>query len=125
MQPIHLDVAAELAAYLKGKPAGEVVRGGPRARGAARARVLRIDLDAAGTASAVDGPEHADFHALRHSYLTLGGRSGIDLRTLQEVAGPSTSKLTEWYTHRRPHDLAGAVDKMPSIIPARGHRPPV
>ena len=47
--------------------------------------MLRTDLDAAGipyTVEGPEGPEYADFHALRHSYLTLGGRSGIDLRTL-------------------------------------------
>ena len=36
-----------------------------------------------------DGPEHADFHSLRHSYLTALGRSGVDLRVQQELAGHS------------------------------------
>src|SRR5262249_20408159 len=44
--------------------------------------------------------------------------AGIDLRTLQELAGHSTSKLTERYTHVALHDLAGAVEKLPSILPA-------
>src|SRR5262249_17374569 len=73
-----------------------------------------------GIAYAVDGPdgaEHADFHSLRHSYLTLGGRSGIDLRTLQELAGHSKPELTARYTHRRLYDLAGAVEKLPNLIP--------
>ena len=81
--------------------------------------MIRIDLDACGipyTVPGPDGPEHADFHALRHSYLTLGGRSGIDLRTLQELAGHSTSALTERYSHRRLHDLAGAVEKLPTLV---------
>jgi hypothetical protein len=64
-----------------------------------------------------DGPLFADFHALRHSYLTLGGRAGIDLRTLQVLAGHSTSALTERYTHVRLRDLAGAVEKLPSLLP--------
>src|SRR5207253_20361 len=54
---------------------------------------------------------------LRHSYLTLGGRAGIDLRTLQELAGHSTPVLTARYSHVRLHDLAGAVAKLPSILP--------
>ena len=52
--------------------------------------MLRIDLEAAGIAYAVegpDGPEYADFHSLRHSYLTLGGRSGIDLRRCRNSPG--------------------------------------
>jgi hypothetical protein len=82
--------------------------------------MLRGDLDAAGIPYAVEGPDgplYADFHALRHTYLTLGGRAGIDLRTLQELAGHSTSKLTERYSHRRLHDLAGAVEKLPNFLP--------
>ena len=67
-----------------------------------------------------DGPEYADFHSLRHSYLTLGGRSGIDLRTLQELAGHSKPELTARYSHRRLYDLAGAVDKLPNLVPTTG-----
>ena len=87
--------------------------------------MLRIDLDAAGIPYAVegpDGPEYADFHALRHSYLTLGGRSGIDLRTLQELAGHSKPELTARYSHRRLYDLAGAVDKLPNLVPVESER---
>jgi hypothetical protein len=51
-------------------------------------------------------------------HLTLGGCAGIDLRTLQELAGHSTPNLTARYSHRRLHDLAGAVEKLPSLLPA-------
>ena len=68
----------------------------------------------------LDGPLYADFHALRHSYLTLGGRAGIDLRTLQELAGHSTPVLTARYSHRRLYDLAGAVEKLPRFLPVGG-----
>src|SRR5436853_6763723 len=64
-----------------------------------------------------DGPLFADFHALRHTYLTLGGRAGIDLRTLQELAGHSTPTLTARYSHRRLYDLAGAIEKLPRFLP--------
>ncbi len=82
--------------------------------------MLRLDLDAAGLPYVVEGPDgplFADFHSLRHSYLTLGGRAGIDLRTLQELARHSTPTLTARYSHRRLYDLAGAVEKLPSILP--------
>ena len=81
----------------------------------------RINLDAAGIPYAVEGPDgplYADFHALRHTYLTLLGRGGVDLRTAQELAGHSTPTLTARYTHRRLYDLAGAVEKLPSFLPA-------
>src|SRR5262249_39413565 len=103
-----------------GPLADSAIWAGTWARDHRGAEMLRIDLDAAGIAYAVegpDGPEYADFHSLRHSYLTLGGRSGIDLRTLQELAGHSKPELTARYSHRRLHDLAGAVERLPNLVP--------
>src|SRR5262249_50892844 len=85
VQPLPADVAGLLRDYVKGKPAGRAVWGGNWAKAYKAAEMLRGDLDAAGIPYAVEGPDgslYADFHALRHSYLTLGGRAGIDLRTL-------------------------------------------
>src|SRR5438132_291613 len=87
--------------------------------------MLRYDLEAAGIPYAIEGPDgplFADFHALRHTYLALGGRAGIDLRTLQELAGHSTPTLTARDSHRRLHDLAGAVQKLPRFLPGDGRR---
>ena len=123
VQPLPADVAAALRPYLSDKPAGAPVWGGTWARDHRGAEMIRGDLEAAGIAYAVEGPdgaEYADFHALRHSYLTLGGRSGIDLRTLQELAGHSDPILTARYSHRRLYDLAGAVDKLPNLVPTAG-----
>jgi integrase len=119
-QPLPADVADLLREYLRDKPASQPVWSGTWASDRVAADMLRIDLEAAGIPYVVEGPNgplHGDFHSLRHSYLTLGGRAGIDLRTLQEFAGHSTSTLTERYSHRRPHDLAGAVERMPSLLP--------
>ena len=121
VQPIPEDLAELLRVYLAGRPAGQPVWGGTWARDHRGAEMLRGDLEAAGIPYAVEGPDgplFADFHALRHSYLTLGGRAGIDLRTLQELAGHSTPTLTARYSHRRLHDLAGAIGKLPSLLPA-------
>ena len=120
VQPLPTDVAAAIGDYLPYKPAGGPIWGGTWARDHRGAEMLRIDLDAADIPYAVegpDGPEYADFHSLRHSYLTLGGRSGIDLRTLQELAGHSKPELTARYSHRRLYDLAGALDKLPNLVP--------
>jgi site-specific recombinase XerC len=121
VQPLPTDVAGELRGFLTGKPSNSPVWGGTWAKECRGAEMLRIDLDAAAIPYAVegpDGPEYADFHALRHSYLTLGGRSGIDLRTLQELAGHSTPELTARYMHLRLSDTAGAVSKLPKLVPA-------
>src|SRR5207244_9572455 len=90
------------------------------ATGRVAAAVSGGDRERAGMAYVVQGPAAplcADFHTLRHSYLTLGGRAGIDLRTLQELAGHSTPVLTARYSHRRLYDLAGAVEKLPRFLP--------
>jgi excisionase family DNA binding protein len=118
VQPLAADVADALRAYLDGRPANAPVWPGTWNHDAAE--MLRADLEATGipyTVEGPDGPLFADFHALRHTYLTLGGRSGIDLRTLQELAGHSNPNLTARYSHRRLHDLAGAVEKLPSLLP--------
>jgi integrase/recombinase XerC len=120
VQPLPPDLAELLRDYLRDRPAGQPVWGGTWASDRVGAAMLRIDLEAAGipyTVEGPDGPLFADFHALRHSYLTLGGRAGIDLRTLQELAGHSTPTLTARYSHRRLHDLAGAVEKLPRLLP--------
>ncbi len=121
VQPLPLDVAALMRDYLDGEPNGAEIWGGTWASGGKAAEMLRIDLESANIAYAVDGidgPLYADFHSLRHTYITLGGRAGIDLRTLQELAGHSTPVLTARYSHRRLYDLAGAIEKMPSFLPS-------
>jgi len=120
LQPLPGDVADLMRSYLRGRRPGRPVWPGTWATGRTGAAMLRGDLDAAGIEYVVqgpDGPLYADFHALRHTYLTLGGRAGIDLRTLQELAGHSTPTLTARYSHRRLHDLAGAVQTLPSFLP--------
>jgi integrase len=120
VQPLPPDVAELLREYLRDMPARQPVWGETWAESYKGAEMLRLDLEAAGIPYAVEGPDgllFADFHALRHTYLTLGGRAGIDLRTLQELAGHSSPDLTARYSHRRLYDLAGAVQKLPRFLP--------
>ncbi len=120
VQPLPADVADALRQYLEGKSNATPVWGGTWKSGCTGAEMLRRDLEAVGIPYAVDGPdgpEYADFHSLRHTYLTMLGRNGVDLRTAQELAGHSTPILTARYSHRRLYDLAGAVDKLPNLVP--------
>ncbi len=119
VQPLPADVAAALRGHLAGKPAGVPVWPGSWAKDYRAAEMLRLDLEAAGIPYAVqgaDGPEYADFHGLRHSFLTMLGRHGVDLRTAQELAGHSTPTLTAKYMHVRLHDVASAVGKLPELV---------
>ncbi len=100
------------------KPTGAPVWGGTWASDRRGAEMLRMDLEAAGIPYVIegtDGPLFADFHALRHSYLTLGGRAGIDLRTLQELAGHRPATLATAMQLQ----LAGAGDDAPGLVGTR------
>ncbi len=122
IQPIPQNVADLLRKYLKDRPPMQPIWGGTWAEDHRGAEMLRGDLEAVGIPYVVPGPNgplHADFHSLRHSYLTMGGESGIDLRTLQVLAGHSTPVLTTRYDHRERNVLAAAVDKLPNFLPTQ------
>ena len=53
------------------------------------AKMLRTDLEAAQIPYVVDGPDgplFADFHSLRHSYISLLNRGGVGLLNAQKLA---------------------------------------
>jgi site-specific recombinase XerD len=86
VQPLPPDLAELLREYIRDKSAGQPLWGGTWARDHKGAEMLRIDLEAAGIPYAIDGPDgplYADFHALRHTYITELGRAGVELRTAQ------------------------------------------
>ena len=55
----------------------------------------------------------ADFHALRHTYLSRLGRSGVSAKAMQKLARHSTVELTIGrYAHANLNDLGSAVRQM-------------
>ncbi len=78
------------------------------------AKMLKVDLKAAGIEYATsDGV--ADFHALRHTFITTLAMAGERIKVVQELARHSKADLTlNVYTHAGLHDLQGAVDRLPS-----------
>lgn len=61
---------------------------------------------------------YSDFHALRHSFITMVGKMGVSPREHQDLARHSTYALTSRYSHSRFYDLAAAVQGLP--IPSTG-----
>jgi integrase len=116
-QPIPADLVALMRGYLTGRPAGAPVWTG-LGRGRT-AEMLRYDLADAGVPYVQDGPDgpvYADFHALRHSFITSLERAGISIKTAMMLARHSDPKLTLGiYTHRGLVDLAAAVEQLPQL----------
>jgi integrase len=92
VQPLPLDVADALRSYLAARPAGQAVWPGAWPKNAAE--MVRADLSAAGIPYRDGEGRVADFHALRHSYITLLERSGVSPKLAQELARHSDIRLT-------------------------------
>lgn len=116
-QPLSKDVVASLRRYLPSR-AGVIWPGGWSDNAA---EMLQLDLEAVGIPYSVEGPDgplYADFHALRHSYIALLDRSGATLKEAMQLARHSDPKLTAAiYGRAQLHDLAAAVEAMPSLRP--------
>jgi integrase len=98
-QPILPELAETLRPWLACKPAGVPVLSVCPYKAAS---ILRQDLEAAG----VEDAESYDFHALRHSYITMVVKSGCSVKVAQELARHSDPKLTlNVYSHLGVHDL--------------------
>ena len=58
----------------------------------------------------------ADFHGLRHAYISAIVAGGASIRTAQELARHSTPVLTIGrYSHARLHDIQGALEALPDL----------
>lgn len=138
IQPLPLDVAVVLRGYLADRPADRPVWPGKswpvhasimlsldlaearktwlesfkndRQRAEAERTDFLVYQDSAG--------RFADFHGLRHTFITMVGKSGVSPKEHQDLARHSTYTLTGRYTHSRFYDLAAAVQALP--IPTAG-----
>jgi len=80
------------------------------------ARMIRADLKAAGIAYRDAEGRVADFHALRHTFITNLARSGVHPKIAQQLARHSTITLTmNRYSHTVLSDLSLAVESLPEI----------
>ena len=106
-QPLPPGVAYQLRPYLVGRSAGKPVWPGTWYKKAAE--MVRKDMEAAKVPYVIktlDGDRYADFHALRHSYLSALAASGAAIKELQELARHSDPKLT-----MAVYGQAGAADR--------------
>ncbi len=132
---LRAETVAVLRPLLKRREATESVFRMPRPDGVVRS-LLRPDLLAARTAwiEEAQAPEErerrerssflayrdaegrfADFHSLRHSFITNVCRTGAHFKTAQDLARHSTPLLTARYTHGFRNDEVAAVKKLPAL----------
>ena len=80
------------------------------------AEMLRHDLEEAEIPYVDESGAVFDFHALRGQFITEMARNGVSLVVASKLARHGDPSLTaRFYTHLNITDLAGAVDRLPSI----------
>jgi integrase len=138
--PIRTDVARELRAFIDGRAIASDAKLWPEMT-KQTAKMIRRDLEAAraawlgeSTGAERDKREQtdflaykdsaglfADFHALRHSYISLITRGGVHPKLAQQLARHSDINLTmSRYSHTVLADEAQALDVLPSFPSAFG-----
>ena len=115
VQPLRKDTAEALRPFLAPLAPAAPVFKMPRKEDVARL-LIRPDLEAAGIDYVDDAGRYADFHSLRHSFITHLGRSpDVNSKTAQDLARHSTPMLTARYTHGFKGDEVAAVNALPDL----------
>ena len=115
--PWPSEILAELKAWLTGKSEGLPLWPGKWAANRYGGKMLRKDIEAAGLEYKNADGLFADFHALRHTYITNLGRHGVPLTTAQKLARHSTPVLTAArYTHIDLGEQSKEVEKLPALL---------
>jgi integrase/recombinase XerC len=119
VQPIRRDLAETIRGWLKDKPRGEPLF--PTLHSARSARMLRHDLEAAGIEYVDDAGRYADFHALRHTFISALARTTAPFAVVQDLARHSDPRLTKRYAHTSLHDQTAALESLP--VASNSERP--
>jgi len=83
--------------------------------------MLKADLEAAGIDYRDHAGRHADFHALRHTFITNLARGGVPAKVAQTLARHSTISLTmDRYTHMEVLDQRRALEVLPDLTAPPG-----
>lgn len=125
--PLPSNILDMARAWLGGKKAGEALWPGSWAKNRYAGRMLKADLEAAEIPYRNDDGQFADFHALRHTFISNLARGGVPLATAQKLARHSTPVLTAArYTHIDLADQSKEVEKLPptgaQFGARRGHK---
>ena len=65
----------------------------------------------------IAGVDHANFHALRHTFATRAVESGINIKTLSDILGHATVQITmDLYCHTSIDLMRESMDKMSGLF---------
>ena len=126
VQPIRREAARILKAYFAEQPALPHAKAFPdMPSGRVGWLLIKADLAKATADGEADGLEpipyedaagrKADFHALRHSFLTHLERAGVSPRDLQLLGRHRDFRTTERYLHMRKVERAASLEGLPEI----------
>lgn len=114
--PLHPSIVTMLREWLATKPAKDNVWPGNWAKKKRAGMMMRRDLAVAKIPYMDANGLYADFHALRHTFITNMVKSGIAPKLAQSLARHSTIDLTmNVYTSLTMHDQASALASMPPM----------
>ena len=121
--PLRLDIAQQLASWKAEQGADEQSRVFPGFQVNKAAKMLRVDLDVAGITYRDETGRVADFHSLRHTFISNLTRSGVSPKIAQSLARHSTIGLTmDTYTHIGLYDERTALDSLPELPNLTGYK---
>lgn len=114
--PLPADLAAKLHRYVRRMRPTDPLWPGNWCRSFRGARMVRVDLAAAGIPYRDEQGRQFDFHALRAQFITSLARSGVPLAQAQKLARHSTPAMTSnYYTLLETQDLGEQVEKLPPV----------
>ena len=119
VQPIRRDLAGLLRPWLLWKRRGEPVIQVSIWLLHKTGKMMKADLEAAELDYKDASGRYADFHALRHTYITNIGRLPVSMKTHQELARHCEPSLTMRYTHTQLDDKVHALEALPSAGPRK------
>lgn len=108
-QPLPAALVPEIERWLAGRPREALAW--PELT-QATSKMVRVDLKAAGIEARDADGRVADFHALRHTFITRLARAGVMPQAAQQLARHSDVNLTmEFYTHLTDAERAAAIEQ--------------
>ena len=112
--PMRRDLADELRRYMEGRGPDAAAFDMPASD--KTADMMRSDVEAAGLTYRDASGKVADFHSLRHTFITNLANGGVHPSTAQALARHSTITLTmDRYTHRHAGDETAALEALPDM----------